>query len=444
MRLLFFLLFLTLNTYSQRVLIENYPSLQSVALDSSNNQYLLYYKDHYEKINLQTLERKSYQLITDNNLFKPMIIDGLNYFVNSGGGMVYILENDTIKRIDRSYNHRMQHGAIIFTYMSKIFKYGGYGFWSNRNFFTYFDDKTKEWEVVDPINSENYPEGTSGAYHILAGDDIYIFNGDKINPHRRKERIPNNEVWKFSFKDHYWTFLGTNSFTGGSNPIKYKDKILFLGVSYITEIDIINNKTTLYEHGLFSPRMYKSYYLKNQFYCLINDKGNFYFQVIDEKDFFGKKISEKLFYKNYSYWSMQLMLYLILPALILLIAWRLYKLYKKQKKIVLLDNGLRFKNKFTQFDLESMEIIKTLLSEKEISSNNILQVVEKEQYSAAHNERIKVQKLNEINLKVKILLGIDEDIINSFKSTKDRRIRIYEIKNQYFYKGQKVHRPDFS
>ena len=436
MRLLFFLLFLTINTYSQRILIENSKSLFGVAIDSINNKYILYYKDHYEKINLETLERKSYQLTTNNNLFSPLIINNLNYFVSTAGGMVYILENDTIKRIDRSFNHRMQHGSILFTHNAKIYKYGGYGFWSNRNFFTYFDDKTKEWEVVDPINSEDFPEGTSHGYHILNNDAIYIFNGDKINPYRRKERILNNEVWKFNLKDHHWEFLGISAFNAGNNSIKYKNKILFLGISHIAEIDIINNKTNLYEHGLFSPRMHKAYFLNEKFYCLINDKGKSYFQVIEEKDFFGKKISEELFYKNYSYWSILLMTYIFLPALLLFIAWRMHKLYKKQKKIVLLDNGLRFKNKFTQFDLESMEIIKTLLSEKEISSNKILQVVEKAQYSSAHNERIKVQKLNEINLKVKMLLGINEDIINSFKSTKDRRIRIYEIKNKYFYKGQ--------
>ena len=81
-----------------------------------------------------------------------------------------------------------------------------------------------------------------------------------------------------------------------------------------------------------------------------------------------------------------------------------------------------------------MEIIKLLLSKDEIYSNQILNIVEKEQYSHAHNERIKVQKLNEINLKVKTLIGTSEDIISSFKSNKDRRIRIYKISTKYFQK----------
>ena len=434
MRLLFLLFFLTLNIYSQRVLIKDMASLSRVTIDSLNNQYILYYPDHYEKIDLETFEKKIFPWITNGNLYIPMIMDNINYFISHEGGMVAVLENDTIKRIDQSFNHRMQHGAVLFNYNSRFIKYGGYGFWSDRNFFTYFDGNTKEWEVVDPINSKEMPEGTSEGYHILDDDDVYLFGGQKINSHRRKERILNDEVWKFNLKEHKWDFLGETSFVGSLNWVKYKNKILFLGQSNITEIDVVNNTKTLYEHGLISPRISRVYYFNNRFYGLINDKGNYYFQVVEEKDFLGKKISERGFYKNYTWWITLVLLYILLPILFLFGSWKLFMNFKKNKKITLLDNGLRFENRFTEFDKESMEIIKLLLSKDEIYSNQILRIVEKEQYSPAHNERLKVQKLNEINLKVKMLLEINEDIINSFKSKNDRRIRIYTISDILFNK----------
>ena len=439
MRLLFLLFLVSLNCYSQRILIENPNSLKGVAIDSVNNEYVLYYQDHYEKINLKTFERKSFKLFADGNLSSPMIIDNVNYFVSNEGGMVSVLKNDTIKRIDRSFNHRMQHGSIVFAYKSKIYKYGGYGFWSNRNFFTYFDEKTKEWEVVDPINSKSIPEGSYGGMYVLDGDDFYVFYGQKINPYRRKERILNDEVWKFNLKDHQWKFLGTSPLIKTTHKINFNNKMLVKGVGNITEIDILNNRITIYEHGLFSSRLvtkFPSYFSNNMVYCFINEREKLYFHGLDQKSFFGKKISEKAFYKNYTWWISLALFFILLPIIIALIIWRVVKFYKKQKKIVLLDNGLRFKNKFTEFDQESMEIIRMLLSENEISSNRILSIVEKEQYSIAHNERIKVQKLNEINLKVKILLGVNEEIINSFKSKNDRRIRIYKILKKYFIKVQ--------
>jgi len=431
MRLLFFLLFLTLNIYSQRVIIDDQNSLDGTVIDSLNNNYILYYPDYYVLIDLETLEKKSFKYNTNGNLYIPIILNNKNYFISQDGGMVAVLENDTIKRIDRSYSHRMQNGSLLFVYNSIIHKYGGYGFWSSRNFFTYFDRITKEWEVVDPINSEEIPEGTSSGGYLLKGDEIYIFGGSKINPYRRKERIVNDEVWMFNLKDHIWSFLGTTTFATTLNRIKYNNKILFLATSNISEIDIINNKVTLYEHGLFSPRMSKTFFYNNKFYGLLNDKGTTYFQVVEKKDFLGKKLSSNNFYKNYIWWTKFVLFYVLIPALILFGLWLIFKAYKKRKKIIMLDNGLRFENKFTEFDQESMQIIKTLLSEKEVSSNQILNIVEKDQYSPAHNERLKVQKLNEINLKIKSLLGINEDVISSNKSKIDKRIKLFKITTQY-------------
>ena len=65
-----------------------------------------------------------------------------------------------------------------------------------------------------------------------------------------------------------------------SNSIKYKNKILILGLSNITEVDVINNKITLYEHGLFSPRVVKSfpvYFSNNNVYCFVSERGKLYF-----------------------------------------------------------------------------------------------------------------------------------------------------------------------
>ncbi|NOQ91248.1 MAG: hypothetical protein GQ552_00870 [Flavobacteriaceae bacterium] len=347
MRLLFLLFFISLNSYSQRIYIEDQESLKSVVFDSINNECILYYQEHYEKINMETFERKSFKLFVKGVLSHPMIIDNVNYFVDNGGGMVSILKNDTIKRIDRSFNHLMQHGSIVFAYKSKIYKYGGYGFWSNRNFFTYFDDKTKEWEVVDPINSESIPDGSYAGMSILDGDDFYVFNGQKINPYRRKERILSNEVWKFNLKDHQWKYLGASPSISVNYKIRSNKKILIKGEDAITEIDIINNRITVYEHGLFSSRLEGNlpiYLSNNKIYCFINERGKIYFHGMDQKSFFGKEISNKIFYKNYSWWITLTLLFILLPIAILFVVWRVYKFYKKQKKIVLLDNGSLSKN----------------------------------------------------------------------------------------------------
>ncbi len=442
MRLLFLLLFISLSSHSQKVIIDDVGDLKKVGLDSINNELLLFYEDYYEVLNLNTYNRKQLKWHVDKpfNFDIFVAVDTLKYFVSGGGGMVYQFKNDTIKRIDNSFDHRMQHGSNIFVYNSKIFKYGGYGFWSVRNFFIYFDKLTKEWEVNDLVSSKKIPQGVYSGFDIQNGDDIYLFGGFKIDQYKRHERILNGEVWNYDFKSHQWKYLGKHSPINDLTTIKYKKKLLNIELNCINEIDVINNKITLYEHNLISPKLsseFNSFFLNNQFYCFTSKRGKASLIVLDENDFFGKKISSSVFYKNYAYWGSKFLIYFLLPALLLLLVWFGLRLYKRNTKILLLENGLRYKNKFIEFDQESMEIIKILLSEDEVSSNRILKIVEKEQYSHAHNERIKVQKLNDINLKVKTLLGINEDIITSIKSKKDRRIRIYKISNENFNKIKK-------
>ena len=73
-----------------------------------------------------------------------------------------------------------------------------------------------------------------------------------------------------------------------------------------------------------------------------------------------------------------------------------------------------------------------LLRKKEVPAHHRYHPVEKDQYSPAHNERIKVQKINDINIKVATLLGITDDLITNFKSSQDRRIRLYKISKEHF------------
>ena len=121
-------------------------------------------------------------------------------------------------------------------------------------------------------------------------------------------------------------------------------------------------------------------------------------------------------------------------AAVLLLFWLIMRDFKRRNKIKLLDNGLRYRNKFTEFDPESMAILKLLLTKPYVASNHILKIVEKEQYSPAHNERIKVQKIKDINLKIGTLLGTNKNLIRNFKAENDRRIRVYTIEKSYFIK----------
>ncbi len=131
--------------------------------------------------------------------------------------MVWELTNDSIKRIDNSFDHRMTYKSDVFVKNDTIFKFGGYGFWSARNFLTYFSDITKEWEYY-LINKHSYlPPGLSHFNSTLVGDFYFVSRGTTIDLHNGTEYIVNNNVWRFDFNNKNWTDLGTSKF------ISYQD-----------------------------------------------------------------------------------------------------------------------------------------------------------------------------------------------------------------------------
>lgn len=439
-------LFSTL-TFAQAVFVGKYEEIICTSLDSANNAVYVFFKDYYKKIDLETFEIDSVKIVVnpkyDLRGFNPLVVNTKHYFVHTMGGLVYALQNDTIRRIDNSFNHKMQINSNIFVYEDKILRYGGYGFWSARNFFTYFDTDLLEWEAISPVNSKEVPKGTLDGLYLLDNDDVYIFNGKSIDDFNKTEMYFNNEVWKYNFKLNEWDYLGTSELidlTNLAHPIRYKKKLLVLNTNGISTIDLGNNKHTQFKHGKYSYKVLASlnhYFLNDRFYFFyFRDNNKIYLKSASENEFIGELVSEKPFYTNH---------YLLkgsfsLGAGILFIAFLInigYKQFKKRKKIVLLDNGLRYQNKFIEFDQKEMEILKLLVLGREVSSNKILGIVEEKQYSAAHNERLKVQKLEEINLKIKTLLSFHDDIIQSKKSDTDKRIRQYYINRNLFFLSKK-------
>jgi len=68
---------------------------------------------------------------------------------------VYKLDGYSLKRIDKSVDSRVTIKAYVFKLNDTVIKYGGYGYWSQRNFMYYFDMTSFEWEIYK-INSIIY------------------------------------------------------------------------------------------------------------------------------------------------------------------------------------------------------------------------------------------------------------------------------------------------
>ena len=443
MRLFLCLVFIGLNSYSQVVNLGTKGILINSSLNRLTNSLDLYFDDHVEHFDLETFRLTVDSLYPAENLDRSpdlvladrlVHIGGQPYFVNNAGGMVYVLENDTLRRIDRSFNHLMQNGSWIFTYDDKILKYGGYGFWSNRDFFIFFDPEKIEWDIYKEVRSKRIPAGIQGAMGIQDNDEIHLFGGSIMNPYNRKEWLMNDEIWSFNFNTLQWHFLGnTEPLPNPYKSVAYDDKMILIYTNELVRIDVKGNKKTEFQLSSSTSQIKAAAlvsHFNDKFYVLINASRTLL--IIDEEDFFGPVISENRLYTNPSYW-MGISVRLLVSALMLALAvWLLVKWLRKRNKVQVLENGLRYKNKFVEFDKRQIQVLQLLINHLEVPSGDILALVEREQYSPAHNERLKVQLVKDVNLKLKALFGEHDDLIKNFKSRKDRRIRVYKISRQYF------------
>ena len=126
--IIFFLISTTI--FSQEIII---PENIIHSLNNKSTIHLFENQKRYEiNLNKSSLSKEIKYYNKDYNLksFKPVIINNEFYFVSNIGGLVLKLKNDSIKRIDKSFNHKMQVESSIFTYNNEIYRYGGYGFFS--------------------------------------------------------------------------------------------------------------------------------------------------------------------------------------------------------------------------------------------------------------------------------------------------------------------------
>ena len=164
-------------------------------------------------------------------------------FIHNGVGEVYELRNDSVIRIDQSFNHHNQYEAAIFSYNDKVYSLGGYGLFTTKNLFLFFNESS-EWALM-PSDVLMYPRM---AHHYQISDHcLYVFGG-----HFKREgdvSLKRNDCWKFDFITGSWTKLGQlNMFFEKESSSGLSTSLLELYFSepYIYSLNCVDNKVEKY------------------------------------------------------------------------------------------------------------------------------------------------------------------------------------------------------
>lgn len=135
------------------------------------------------------------------------------YFWDTGVGSVYELDlnSGSFIKIDNSHPHRNQFNHYPFFKDGTIHAFGGYGYWSWKNYITYFNNNLGEWSIQEtaPNTAIPTPRIVDTGVYIPEQQELFTFGGWAPENEMRADD-PNTEIetlrdiWKFSFAEKEW------------------------------------------------------------------------------------------------------------------------------------------------------------------------------------------------------------------------------------------------
>lgn len=426
----FILIFLAFKAASQEPEFNFNDGILSVY----NENYIIVNKDKFLKINHEAKIIDSLNINNEFDLdgFKLIINDSL-YFINPQGGEVFSLINNSVKRIDKSFTHKNQLLSSLFLHKGTIYRFGGYGFFGARNFFTYFSEETNEWEVLK-TQSEIFPGGTFDNKYFLIDDDFYLFGGFQLDENDREKNIPLKGMWKFSFEEKKWEniykTLPFENLTYSKFDFVYNDIFYFKSgeklISYDFKNDLFNEFNYVKSLNKGNQR-YPAFAINDTIYSLgttpnySNNKNVVYSVSIDDLEIINKYYGERSFDFN------KFLIPIGFLTLIILII-----VYKKEiglvKELKLSKNKLVYGLK--KIDLDELETLfaQILLSSVEVENQKLADLISNE-VDDSQKIRIKNNTIEKLNLKINMITK-SKLYIQKVPSKSDKRFYSYSLKSK--------------
>ena len=431
--------------YNMKLFILFLFSFQSIQVpidyyfDSSESIIHILYKN---KIDRYSLDRY-FQLISSSEIINSNLYDlnkfkFVNEYTLSGnlGGSILKIKGDSIFRIDNSYEHKMQLGSLEFIRNDTLLRYGGYGFFENRNFFTFYDKKVNGWESLD-IKGDIIPERISDFIYHFNKDKLYISGGYTFDKFKKDVKYPNLKSYLFDFNSKKWSVIGdlntplfkTVSFSLDENSfINFTD-----GMIYVMNFE--KNSIKKFSSNPISKKIESSF-----FKPFINKNTVVYFELENDVlnikstplgDFISNlKSTENERIYGVSYWFYSLIF------LIFVIIFLVYVLFKKfVNKIIKIGDVFFYNLKKIKLN-EKEKVIFDLLytsskKRKSVENRIITEFFEDRTLNYGTINRRKNESINTLNNKIKVFLSTNTDIIIRTNSQIDKREINYSINSDF-------------
>lgn len=359
----------------------------------------------------------------DTTSIKSFDIKGQKYWIGDFN-QVYLEENDSLIRVDKSLDSRMSISSYIFDHNDTIIKYGGYGFWSQRNFLYYFDFSSLEWEYYFSYGQKNI-EGSFYGFQNKNDNRIVFYGGKTVNPKNRLEQIPSEEIVEFNFFTKVLRKIGVLKFDVQSKERLYQsmDFDLFVDDTYLYKINSLSNKVIkVNKPKVLSFVKQISFNEMDNVFILkkIEPKSSKLVTISLDDSFLKNPIEIINLYETPS----NLIYILILPILLTIFSILMFFKLRNRKSIILDNDSLLYRNKKMTFKNQDIEFIRLLIEKDEINFDVVMSIYSNPQLTYAHNSRITNESMNQISISLKSIFNLNELPLKKIKSKIDRRQKV--------------------
>jgi hypothetical protein len=321
--------------------------------------------------------------------------------------------------------------------------------WSNRDFLTFFNSDSKEWEIIPLYNSTEIPDGIRHPEVVQDASNFYVFSGLTLDSRDPSVWHSFKEVWKMNLPFKKWERLGTASrhFFPEEKIVSMGDEILFgkNSAPFVIANPIQNTLTYFYPKGNFherffytfqnKPDIFNHFYHRGKFYMLryksevrknsAPEDGELVYEIISRNAFLGDPFSEEPLYLTAEFPIKSVGIFLALVAAISLF-WIEKKRKNESGTIQIGETLASFKGVEIPLDMEAVLLLKSLIKGNgELTSQEALGLLGRQSLSGAHLNKILNEIITDLNFRLRTLTGAEEDYITSSKSSSDRRLRSY-------------------
>ena len=390
------------------------------------------------------------------------------YLQLMGSGRLYQIQKQgklkyDLIRLDSTFHTGSNFGSINFFYKDTLYKLGGIGFWKIKDYFTFFSNKTHEWELVSSkkgVTVYQNPDKGILFYTDQEKGKFYLSNSiNQLDFPASFNTSFSDTCRVFDFKERTWENLGKidpalKEILQKSLDLKstFGPYLIFHSDLEMYWLNFSSNQYSIFakdKQAEFREKWLKLYkgmpehmyqfVMGNHFYLIrIEKNGDVQYESIalSNKDFVETN-AQPIYSNNFFVSFLQIIepgKPIIGNVFIVLLVMLLYSLYNKKikkDKTPLEVQSILYKNFYSALTAVEKELIHTIyqlqINNEQISIKAINKIIGVQQKDTITQNKSRSDYFLRINQKFKLATRASESLIVKEREATDKRLYNYNI-----------------